>query len=438
MKFTRWFISHIWLIASFGAFASPPFDVPPGLVVAAEAQAKHSDMLFATSGVVGHGLSVDENGQGYIVVFVDDINIKGTPKWLDGVAVETVFTGRFYSLAPPTCGGPPSQRPPECFAEPDPDTVDPKARFERPVPIGVSTGHPSITAGTIGARVSDGTKVYALSNNHVFANSNFANIDDPIIQPGTADGGSASSDTYATLAAFVPIKFGEGDENLNLMDAAIALTTTGELMNSTPEDGYGVPSSVTATAFVGQPVKKYGRTTGQTQGEVIAVNSSVGVCYDSLCNSVARFIQQITISDGSFSAGGDSGSLIVSADTNEPVALLFAGSQTTTIGSPIGLVLNAFNVTIDSTQAPPPPETELALSANGYKVKGFHKVNLEWAGSQASEVTIYRNGQAIVTMPNVDVYLDEIDSKGGAVYTHQVCEAEAVEETCSNTVVTNF
>lgn len=437
MKFTRWFVSLVWMIASFGAFASPPFDIPPGLTVAAEAQAKHSDMLFATSGVVGHGLSVDENGQGYIVVFVDNINIKGTPKWLDGVAVETVYTGRFYSLAPPTCGGPPSQRPPECFSEPDP--VDPTTRFERPVPIGVSTGHPSITAGTIGARVTDGTNVYALSNNHVFANSNYANLNDPIIQPGSIDGGDVSNDTYASLAAFVPIKFGEGDENLNLMDAAIALTTVGELMNSTPEDGYGAPSSVTTAAFVGQSVKKYGRTTGQTQGEVIAVNSSVGVCYDSLCNSVARFIQQITISDGSFSAGGDSGSLIVSAETNQPVALLFAGSQTTTIGSPIGLVLNEFGVSIDSSQAPP-PTTEFSLSANGYKVKGLHKVRLEWTGSQAENITIYRNGQAISTEPNVDVFLDEINNKGGAVYTHQICEVIVAEESevCSNTTVTNF
>jgi len=36
--------------------------------------------------------------------------------------------------------------------------------WARPVPIGVSTGHPDITAGTIGARVTDGVNVYALSN----------------------------------------------------------------------------------------------------------------------------------------------------------------------------------------------------------------------------------------------------------------------------------
>ncbi len=56
----------------------------------------------------------------------------------------------------------------------DTENLDPTSRFNRPVPIGVSTGHPAITAGTIGARVTDGVNVYALSNNHVYADENTA------------------------------------------------------------------------------------------------------------------------------------------------------------------------------------------------------------------------------------------------------------------------
>ena len=56
------------------------------------------------------------------------------------------------------------------------------------MPIGVSTGHPAITAGTIGARVTDGTNVFALSNNHIYANSNNAAIGDSALQPGSIDG----------------------------------------------------------------------------------------------------------------------------------------------------------------------------------------------------------------------------------------------------------
>ena len=46
--------------------------------------------------------------------------------------------------------------------------------------IGTSTGHPNITVGTIGARVTNGTDVYALSNNHVYADENRASIGDNV------------------------------------------------------------------------------------------------------------------------------------------------------------------------------------------------------------------------------------------------------------------
>jgi hypothetical protein len=67
---------------------------------------------------------------------------------------------------------------------------DPTKWFPRPVPIGVSTGHPQITAGTIGCRVVDHSgNVYALSNNHVYANQNDAKKGDCALQPGAYDGG---------------------------------------------------------------------------------------------------------------------------------------------------------------------------------------------------------------------------------------------------------
>ena len=47
-----------------------------------------------------------------------------------------------------------------------------------------------------------------------------------------------------------------------------------------------------------------------------------------------------------FSAGGDSGSLIVTNGTQQPTGLLFAGSTTHTIANPIQAVLAALGVTI--------------------------------------------------------------------------------------------
>ena len=64
---------------------------------------------------------------------------------------------------------------------------------------------------------------------------------------------------------------------------------------------------------------------------------------------VARFVGQIMIKgNGTFSAGGDSGSLIVTQKGgNKPVCLLFAGSSQFTFANPIDDVLAAYGVTLD-------------------------------------------------------------------------------------------
>ena len=226
----------------------------------------------------------------------------------------------------------------------EPPPEKPTLWCERPVPIGVSTGHPDITAGTIGCRVTDGTNVYALSNNHVYANENLASIGDNVLQPGTYDGGVDPDDAIGTLFAFEPIVF--HPRARNTIDAAIALTSIDMVGNATPSGGYGTPNSTTTAAYVNQLVKKYGRSTGLTEGEVYALNATVRVGYDS---GTARFVGQIVITPGGFSDGGDSGSLIVTDDEAcNPVGLLFAGSSSYTIANPIDLVLDAFpGITID-------------------------------------------------------------------------------------------
>jgi CARDB len=83
------------------------------------------------------------------------------------------------------------------------------------------------------------------------------------------------------------------------------------------------------------------------------------------CIKAARFVDQLVIEPGTFSGGGDSGSLIVTDDGNKnPVALLFAGSSTQTIANRIDLVLNRFAVHVDGgTSAPPAPVTDLAITS---------------------------------------------------------------------------
>ncbi len=306
-----------------------------------EVQQRHTEKLLAKKGVVGTAVGYNHDRKPAIKVFVTQAGVADIPRKIDGVPVQVVITGEIRALRPPAGKGPKPKNPP----------VDRTSRFDRPVPIGVSTGHPDITAGTIGCRVTKGGNVYALSNNHVYADENKATHGDTVLQPGRFDGGQDPADEIGTLDAFERIKF---NGLPNVIDAAIALSSTSNLGNATPSDGYGLPKSTTLTvdySMINQSVKKYGRTTGLTKGRIYAINAIVEVGYDS---GTALFMNQIIITPGSFSGGGDSGSLVVfdgkrktRQDDRKAIGLLFAGSNMITVINPINPVLSRFGVTID-------------------------------------------------------------------------------------------
>jgi hypothetical protein len=149
-----------------------------------------------------------------------------------------------------------------------------------------------------------------LSNNHVLANSNDASPGDAILQPGPADGGSTNLDQIATLERFIKIDFGTspGDCSLansyvslgnaisrllgsshrldtyrsnpqatNLVDAALARPLNdADVLDEILEIG---TISGTTEAFLGMPVRKSGRTTGFTTGQIAVLNSTVSVSH---------------------------------------------------------------------------------------------------------------------------------------------------------------
>lgn len=215
----------------------------------------------------------------------------------------------------------------------------------RPTSCGVSVGHPRVTAGTLGCRVRmPDNSIYILSNNHVLANSNATTIGDAIIQPGSYDGGTSPADDIAKLSAFQPIDFTGA---ANDFDAAIAqLDESSDVESDIIE--IGAPGKVAQLPNLYQSVRKHGRTTGHTVGVIVDTSVSLWIGFGS---KKAWFQDQIAIQGvgaAHFSAGGDSGSLIVDAVTSEPVGLLFAGSSSgLTFANPIGPVLNHFGVTID-------------------------------------------------------------------------------------------
>lgn len=323
-----------------GAGSGPPFFAYEDLAAAIAVQEQHNPDLLAMPGVAGTAVGFDLAGKPVVKVYLTHENVAGIPVSLDGHALVTEVTGAFTAIG---------DLPRELAAN---EETDPRRGFSRPVPIGVSTGQVDVTAGTIAARVTSGTDVFALSNNHVFANRNDAKIGDHILQPGRVDGGVNPTDAIGTLHDYEPIKFCSPFPNCpaNRIDAAIAATTTDNLGNSTPSNGYGTPRTEVLAAKLGMEVQKYGRTTGHTRAKISGVNATMNVGFR---DNTARFTGQILISGEGFSGPGDSGSLIVAGgdgpDSRRPVGLLFAGSQTSTIANPIGLVLERFGVEVDGT-----------------------------------------------------------------------------------------
>jgi hypothetical protein len=219
----------------------------------------------------------------------------------------------------------------------------------RPVLCGVSVGHPNIAAGTLGCLVEKEGNHYILSNNHVLADSNHATPGDPVIQPGSIDGGTSPEDDIATLEPYSEIDF-SGDAND--IDAAIALVGGANQTLVSPEIiDIGTPSSTPCPASLGQTVRKSGRTTEHTVGVVEDISGDFWVDYG---NESAWFEDQIvvrSIDTNPFVAPGDSGSLIVDKQMLEPVALLFAGSDSgLAIANHINLVLDYYGVTVVGEQ----------------------------------------------------------------------------------------
>lgn len=200
-------------------------------------------------------------------------------------------------------------------------------------------------SGTLGSLVQVGSVQYILSNNHVLARADQASPGEDISQPGLIDNGCRVPEIVAHFTA-AP-KLGSN------VDAAIAQLVTGAMNSNGAIEDVGVPSSIVKAATVGLAVAKSGRTTGFTTGTISSINTSVSVQYQKSCGSGKKFVvsytNQVVVNSSTFSAGGDSGSLIVSNDNSscrQPVALLFAGSSTTTIGNPIGEVLNKLTAVV--------------------------------------------------------------------------------------------
>lgn len=239
----------------------------------------------------------------------------------------------------------------------------------RPVLGGVSGGHRDVT-GTLGGPANKGTETYILSNNHVLALSNEAEIGDPIIQPGSHDGGEYPRDHIADLAAFVPINMGgvtsdcpfgnflkvlfnglfelvgshtrfraiRVQEGNNLVDAAIAKPLNLDLVSREIFKIGEIKGIVNAK--VGLEIQGSSRTSGLREGTVDQVDAIVKVQYGG--GKVAIFEDQL-ISNTMQAKGGDSGTYVIS-NQGYLTGLLFAGSENTLVANRIQNVIAELNL----------------------------------------------------------------------------------------------
>jgi len=220
-------------------------------------------------------------------------------------------------------------------------------------------------SGTLGSLVvRNGTK-YVLSNNHVLAKSDLANVGDAVNQPGLVDAASpcvvTGTTTVANLSEFYNLQTGAAPS----VDAAIAQIVNGAvdptgnilLLGGTQTNGVPDPGAPTAgpgispTQAVGAPhnglVAKAGRTTGLTCASILGVNVATSVSYAQNCDGTGttftvNYTDMVQVTGGNFGAEGDSGSLIVTQDTADPVALLVGGNGQDTVGNATSDVLAFF------------------------------------------------------------------------------------------------
>lgn len=366
-----------------------------------QAKSAHQEMIFRKPNVVGVGIGYKVSGKkvtnelSLVVLVEQKVPLSALseealiPREVAGVRTDVVQVGILRPLLS-------------------------RSERQRPAPPGVSLGHYKITAGTFGCVVRDrqsGARLI-LSNNHVLANKNEASPGDAILQPGPIDGGQMQSDVIARLERFIPIRYSQepatcdwakGFTSLvnllarwlgsthrvhpyaihasasNKVDAAVArplddddildeILEIGAIAGSTP-------------AHLGMGVRKSGRTTGLTSGEINVLDATVNVNYG--------FTQTVTFEDqivtSPMSQGGDSGSLLVASDAPLAVGLLFAGSDQATIHNPIQTVLDLLNVNLATTVSV--SSSSSPQSAAG-KMQAVRTAYQKWLMSKANVVGV--------------------------------------------------
>jgi hypothetical protein len=202
---------------------------------------------------------------------------------------------------------------------------------------GISGANTNLTgqSGTIGyfctrkSKLPHRREIHLLSNSHVFADLRKAKVDDDdlIMQP--SPGEPASNRPIGALVNFSTLKFDGDIKEPNHIDAAIA-KLWGQQQHKPVIPLIGAVKGHVAKKDIGlgEAARKFGRTTGYTEGHIFSIYLDIWIRYDRTGQS-AFFQNQFLIEPSlptfsKFVSKGDSGSLVVDAQ-QYALGLIFAG-----------------------------------------------------------------------------------------------------------------
>jgi len=219
----------------------------------------------------------------------------------------------------------------------------------RPLSPGFSIGI-ARSVGTLGCFVtlsSDRSQKrrFLLSNAHVIAGSGFARRGSSVFQPALEQDGGKSKDKVATLFRSSKLSF-DASRHTNLIDAAIALITENELDPVIPHVGpiAGVNFRITR----GMKIKKFGRTTGLTHGEVRDIDYRTFLRYPTPRGLRKAGFKNLVFCT-KYSEPGDSGSVILDS-RNNVVGLHICGQSSGSSFIPIKAVCDELGVRVLSVR----------------------------------------------------------------------------------------
>jgi len=166
--------------------------------------------------------------------------------------------------------------------------------------------------------------------------------------------------------------------------------------NSPPQSAFTVSCNLLTCDFDGA-------ASNDTDGTIVSYQWNFGDGNSANGNSVSH----------TFAAAGDYTVTLTVTDNDGATG---SSSQTLTVDDGVG--------------------ASIEVSANGYKVRGRHHIDLLWSGASSNSVDVYRDGNLLTTTVNDGAYTDATNNRGGASYQYQICEVGTT--TCSDTVTVNF